>query len=191
MLLAAQVARSASSGRSCRGDSTCFLLQTLLCTQSPGQKNGKPCPLMEAMPLLPAGDMIQAYQLVLVYSQSLHQIVHLNFHNVCLIEILERLVSIGHPNTISKGVNPPWLSSPVGWGIALGGRFDPWSGHIQKSTNECITKQNNKSTYLILSLSNQSIKKNIKELSQYLLFGGFWIFTRAKSKASGHLSLVS
>ena len=30
-------------------------------------------------------------------------------------------------------------------------KFDPWSGHIQDSTNECINKWNNKSMFLSLS----------------------------------------
>ena len=40
-----------------------------------------------------------------------------------------------------------WLGSSAGSSVLLIGqlcRFDPWSGYVQESTNECIDKWNNK-----------------------------------------------
>ena len=62
-------------------------------------------------------------------------------------------------------MDPPWLDSSVGQSfipILQGCRFDPWSGHTQKSTNEYINEQNNNSMFLSFSfpLSLKSINKN-------------------------------
>ena len=49
---------------------------------------------------------------------------------------------------VGWGLTSPWRSSSVGWRVFLmrqGCRFDPQSGHMQESTNECIDKWNNKS----------------------------------------------
>ena len=50
----------------------------------------------------------------------------------------------------------PWLVSSVGWSIVPiqhGCGFDPWSGHIEETTGECICKWNNKLISLSLPLS--------------------------------------
>ena len=49
-----------------------------------------------------------------------------------------------------------WPGSSVGSNVILmrqGCGFDPWSGHIQESTNECVYEWNNKSMSLSLSPS--------------------------------------
>ena len=48
----------------------------------------------------------------------------------------------------------PWPGSSLGWSINpihQGCGFDPRSGHVQKSTNECMNTGNNKSMFLSLS----------------------------------------
>ena len=54
----------------------------------------------------------------------------------------------------SKPNKLPWLETHV-VGVSLmhqGCRFDPWSGHIQESVNECTNKWNNKAVSLSLPL---------------------------------------
>ena len=38
--------------------------------------------------------------------------------------------------------------------MSQGGRFNPWSGHMQEATHECINKWYNKSMFLSLSLKS-------------------------------------
>ena len=45
-----------------------------------------------------------------------------------------------------KSTEEPRLGRSVGWTIVMickGCGFDPWSGHIQEATNECISNWNN------------------------------------------------
>ena len=54
----------------------------------------------------------------------------------------------------------PWPDSSVGYSIILmhqSCRFNPWSGHLEESTNECISKWNNTLIFLTLFLSSPSL----------------------------------
>ena len=63
-----------------------------------------------------------------------------------------------------KAVVQPWPCSSVASSVVhihQSCGFDPWSGHIQESTNEFINKWNNESGSLSLSLSLSQINQNI------------------------------
>ena len=72
--------------------------------------------------------------------------------------------------------SPNWLRALVrrhGWSIvpvSQGCDFDPQSGHIQESTNECISKWNNESMSLSPPTSLPSSLKSIKLLKNPYIF---------------------
>ena len=71
-------------------------------------------------------------------------------------------------NLLQKSASEPWLGGSVGQSIILicqGFRFNPWSGHMQDSTNECSNGWNttNSCFSLSLPLTLQSINKFVKK----------------------------